>query len=117
VRGKDLSAVTIDAKLGANSNGAKSLFKWAALFVSEPCSFFFLLPLGFLSHHFALPHESVFFTMKTWIWSIDLWEQGILSPLLVFFRINLICISRIFELKNRHYLFIHLLKFVCIIHP
>jgi hypothetical protein len=27
VRGKDLSAVTIDAKLGANSNGAKSLFK------------------------------------------------------------------------------------------
>jgi hypothetical protein len=27
VRGKDLSAVTIDAKLGANSNGTKSLFK------------------------------------------------------------------------------------------
>ena len=73
----------------------------------EPSSSSFSFLSGFFSPHFALPHESTYWILKTLIWSIDLREQGILAPLLVFFRIDSVYNSRIFQPKNHHYLGFH----------
>ena len=54
-------------------------------FLPEPSSSYFCSLSGFFSPHFALSHESAYWTLETLIWSVDLREQGIIALLLVFF--------------------------------
>jgi hypothetical protein len=56
------------------------------LFLPESFSFSYSFSSGFSFGHFGQPLQSTYWTVKSWILSVDLRELGILSPFLIYFE-------------------------------
>jgi hypothetical protein len=83
----DLAPTSLAPCLGVIDLGAKNpRFSQPPLFLPELFSFSFSSSLGFSFVHFGQPLQSIYWTVKSWILSVDLREPGILSPFLVYFE-------------------------------
>jgi hypothetical protein len=72
--------------IGAIDLGTKSPRFSPPFFLPESFSFSFSFSLGFSFVHFGRPLQSTYWTVKSWILSVDLRELGILSPFLIYFE-------------------------------